>query len=853
MARQGVRLFQLELPPVGARYAALQIGLSTLDWALAVAVLYALLPSGKIGFWAFLGAFVSAQLVALASHVPGGLGIFESALVLLCKPNLDVGTLVPALVLFRFVYYLLPLAAALIILVVDEAWARRHQLRRAGAVFGALSKEISPRLLAVLCFLAGAVLLFSGATPAASGRLAVVADLVPLRLVEVSHFLSSLAGVGLLVLSRGIARRLDASYYLVLVALGTGIVTSLLKGGDFEEALILAVLLAIFVPSRLHFDRRAAFFSGAFSPGWVAAVAAAAVSAVWLGLFAFKHVEYSHDLWWQFELEAEAPRFLRASVGSALALLVLALGRLMRPAAPELPVATDEELRLAGDAIARQELTQPFLVYLRDKALLFDEAREAFVMYGVQGRTWIALGDPVGSEGSAAELVRAFLERVDDYGGTPVFYQVSPRRLSIYADFGLVLAKLGEQAKVDLAGFGIEGSAGKPFRNILSRMQKEGASFRMLPPEGVTAVLPELRLVSDQWLETLSAAEKGFSLGYFDEDYLRRFPVAVVERGGRVEAFANVWPGPGRRELSVDLMRYRPDAPKNVMEALFVHMMLWGKGEGFQRFDLGMAPLSGLETSDVASLWNRIASAFYETGRAPLQFPGASGLQREVSSRLGTQVPRLPWGSLHGPRSGRCFRAHRGRLPQDICPMKRSRMICTLLCGLLLPTAPALVALAKDVDTFAFGAAGTVHVYAPSAAPASVALFISGDGGWNQGVVDMAERLRRLGALVVGIDIRTFYRNLAASTAKCAYPAGDLEELSRNVQMRYKLPKYQPPVLVGYSSGAHPRLCSRSPRPRPRPSPVRSASASVPTSKSASHCAPGGGSPRLAGRGHRQG
>jgi type IV secretory pathway VirJ component len=101
-----------------------------------------------------------------------------------------------------------------------------------------------------------------------------------------------------------------------------------------------------------------------------------------------------------------------------------------------------------------------------------------------------------------------------------------------------------------------------------------------------------------------------------------------------------------------------------------------------------------------------------------------------------------------------------------------------------------------------FGAAGTVHVYVPATAPDSVALFVSGDGGWNQGVVDMAERLRGLGALVVGIDIRTLYRNLAASPTSCAYPAGDLEELSRHIQMRYKLPKYRRPVLVGYSSGA---------------------------------------------------
>ena len=105
-------------------------------------------------------------------------------------------------------------------------------------------------------------------------------------------------------------------------------------------------------------------------------------------------------------------------------------------------------------------------------------------------------------------------------------------------------------------------------------------------------------------------------------------------------------------------------------------------------------------------------------------------------------------------------------------------------------------------DSFTFGAAGHVVVYTPSGPPASVVLFVSGDGGWNQGVVPMAERLRGLGALVVGIDIRTFVRNLESSSARCAYPAGDLEELSRAVQLRQKLSAYLPPILVGYSSGA---------------------------------------------------
>ena len=108
---------------------------------------------------------------------------------------------------------------------------------------------------------------------------------------------------------------------------------------------------------------------------------------------------------------------------------------------------------------------------------------------------------------------------------------------------------------------------------------------------------------------------------------------------------------------------------------------------------------------------------------------------------------------------------------------------------------------AGPTETLTVPAFGRVMVYAPPRAPDEVVLFISGDGGWNLGVVSMAERLRDLGALVVGIDIRTFLKNLEGAKG-CAYPAGALEELSRAVQIHRKLPAYKRPIVVGYSSGA---------------------------------------------------
>ena len=369
--------------------------------------------------------------------------------------------LLPALVRTRG-YYLLPLVVALVGLVADEL--RQRVRGRPGRRAPRRDDEVlTPRLLAIFAFLSGVILLFSGATPAAAGRLARLNSVLPLGIMEASHFVGSIAGAALLVLSQGLARRLDAAYILSSAVIAVGIVVSLLKGADFEEAAVLSVVLLILWRARAAFDRRASFFETRFSASWLVAVAGAMGASIWLGLFAFKHVEFSSELWWQFELHGEASRFLRGSIGAAILLLFVALTRLMRTAPHETEEPGEGDLAAAQSIIDGQSGTFPNLVFLRDKAIQFDEARTGFVMYGVQGRTWVSLGDPVGPDARVPDLIRAFLERSNDFAGVPVFYEVGISKLHHYADFGLTFVKLGEEAIVDVQAFTLDGGqARKP-------------------------------------------------------------------------------------------------------------------------------------------------------------------------------------------------------------------------------------------------------------------------------------------------------------------------------------------------------------------------------------------------------
>jgi phosphatidylglycerol lysyltransferase len=156
-------------------------------------------------------------------------------------------------------------------------------------------------------------------------------------------------------------------------------------------------------------------------------------------------------------------------------------------------------------------------------------------------------------------------------------------------------------------------------RKMQRKVESEGASFAIVEAD---SVLAELRAVSDAWLADKRTREKGFSLGFFAEEYVRRFPIAVVKRDERVVAFANIWTGGESEELSVDLMRHAGDAPSGVMDYMFLNLMLWGQAQGYRWFNLGVAPLSGLENRALSTIWTRAGALTYRLGENFYNFQG---------------------------------------------------------------------------------------------------------------------------------------------------------------------------------------------------------------------------------------
>ena len=616
-----LRFSRFEIPVPRARIAFAQIAVACADLLCACAVLYVLLPpQAAISFMAFAGIYLIAIAAGVVSNIPGGIGVFETVLLLLLQ-SVPQEHLLGALIAYRAIYYFGPFAVALVFLGLHELWAHRGPAVRLVLLGRTFLIAVTPQAIGIAVFIAGAVLLFSGATPGLGDRLTMLRGFVPLPVLELSHLLGSAVGVGLLVIAHGLYRRLDTAWWLTIWLLCAGVLLSLLKGFDYEEACILGVVVVLLVAARGRFRRRASLIEQHYSGPWIVALLLVLGTSAWLVLFAYRHVPYDNELWWEFAFHKSAPRSLRASLLAVMIAAAYGMWRLLRPAHPPISPPGEADMERVATLVADAEDTAANLALLGDKNFLFNQDRTAFIMYQGSGNSWVAMGDPVGSPEQCETLAWEFLESCDGMAVSPVFYQVKPQNLPLYIDLGLNLSKLGEEARVALDTFTLEGAARADLRQIHRRVNRDGAQFEVVARTQVGAILPQLRAVSDAWLTEKNTAEKRFSLGFFDERYLMNFECAVVRCGGAIVAFANIWRA-GTNEMSVDLMRYSAAAPKCVIDFLLVECMLWGKAQGYAWFNLGMAPLSGLEEHALAPAWHKLGRMVQRYGEMFYHFEG---------------------------------------------------------------------------------------------------------------------------------------------------------------------------------------------------------------------------------------
>ena len=624
--------------------------LSIVDLGATAAVLHVFMPpdlTTSLSYYFIV--FTVATGLGIASHSPGGLGVFEATLLAGLGATGRADALA-ALLCYRLVYYGLPFLVAVVGLALawvlsTGAWSSP----RARQAYE-FARPVVPVVAAALALISGVVLLVSGNLPQDPDRIHILRGWVPLALVETSHLLGSVAGLLLIVVARGLYRRLHRAWLVAVWLLALGLFLSLSRGFDWEEALALAAALLMMLAFRTAFYRVTAGSVFRLNARWLATLVMLAGAIFWIGLFAFQHVAYSDALWWRFAWDGDAPRFLRSSLVVACLLAALSLDTLLSRSSRRLGAEpVPEAVRLL---IPASPDSQAWIALTGDKRFLVAPDGSAFLPYADGGGTLISKGDPIGEAEAGRALIWQLRELADRMGRRCAFYAVSERYLTSYLDLGLTLTKIGEIARVDLRGFTLDGPRRKDLRHARARAERDGFGFAVLRGAEVVGAMAQLSRVSAAWLAARNGSEKSFALGAFDADYLRHFQIAVLRHAatGRIVAFANLLPSGSKAELAVDLMRFDPEAPGAPMDALFADVMLWGAAEGFACFSLGAAPLAGLENRPLAPIWSRVGSFAYQHGNRFYHFEGLRAYKQKfdpvwtpnyLASPGGLDVPRV--------------------------------------------------------------------------------------------------------------------------------------------------------------------------------------------------------------------
>jgi phosphatidylglycerol lysyltransferase len=423
--RRHVRLFGHEVELPGVRMALAQTVLATVDVAVTAAIFYVLLPPAEgLTFLRFVGIYLAAYAAGILAHVPGGIGVFDGAILIGLSPYLGAAEVVGALLVFRLYYYIVPLFIAGALFAGFELGQRRNILARfTNAGRGAMPLEVP--IMSGLIALAGAVLIFLGALPV---RDTVLQQWAGTEAAVASQFAASVVGSLLLVMSWGLARRLTIAWAMGVFLLLNGAVIAALREEAWWTWGLFLLVAAILATMRQAFYRDSRLVAQPMSSEMLVPLIAVSVCGLTLALVAY-NTRVQDAAWWEVVLSPLASNQLRFTVGLTALLLLIGMARLLRPVKIRpLPYDATTRARLAAWGAATPAEAD---------AVLTGEREQAGFAFRRSDGTWIAEGDPGGDRRDAISAIWRFRDLCERNGVRPAFRGVRDDYLRIYADIGL--------------------------------------------------------------------------------------------------------------------------------------------------------------------------------------------------------------------------------------------------------------------------------------------------------------------------------------------------------------------------------------------------------------------------------
>ena len=608
---------------------------STMEWFAAAGAFVAIgwLLNEPVDVIKLFPVFVIASIIGMASLIPGALGSFDLVMILgMSALGINSEMAVAWVLFYRIAYYFVPFFISLIMLLV-------RGLRKLNAFFEGIPaaglRKTAHMGLVVFVYLAGLILIVTSTLPYAGDHFKIVSDFRSYGFVFLSQLTSVTYGFILIGLGRGIERKTKKMYLVTLIVLVAAITNTLVRGVSVKQTVILSIVLICLILARKEFYRVKFVYTWSRAIIDTVIFVSAIILYIWIGIYNRPSIKNPHFVPDWLVIKSQQIWFL-GIVGILLGILVLAL----------LYVYTSYTTDSLGSPYNRQKVERHLkkyggndishLVHLRDKNIFWSKDDKLMFLYRTYADKMVIMGNPIGDLSYTQTAVEELMERADLFGFRPVFYEIDESMITMLHEHGFDFMKIGEQGYVDVQEFTLSGKKKKGLRAAINKLEREEFVFEVVQPPFTLEMMQQLKAVSDDWLG--SRLEKGFSLGFFDESYIREAGVAVVKnKESEIIAFATIMPSNTDELISIDLMRQSHKAPSGIMDFLFVNLYIWSKENGYQEFNLGMSPLSNVGESRYAFASERIAGLIY---RFSQDFYGFQGLRNYKNKYVKEWRPR---------------------------------------------------------------------------------------------------------------------------------------------------------------------------------------------------------------------
>lgn len=580
-----------------------------------------------VSFWEMESVFIIATIAGLISMVPGGLGAFDVIFLLGMTHQFDIkeGPVLLALVFYRLAYYILPFFLGLILsiselqlLVKDKINSDNNFVifsREFGTIFIDITKKRVQTMIrwVIICLISFGTLFFLQDTLFSLVMLSQLKANIFFIFIGVLYMVTTVLIIPNFVgLAFGSKEAYTNTFIQLLIILTCQLI--LLNQSMFFEGIIFSVVLlcVLFIAKRnfpltiaIRYKRERllwvlslillfyisdliAFNAEYFELNIMKSIYSCIfiTTILWLGYIFFNRYRLRHK--YTFDLQAKN-EFMSNDISDFENIL-----------------ETYQGSNLAN------------LGFLPSNNLLINKDLGTSIIYQEKAYYILVLGDPIGNKENFFPFVKDIHEYAASIGKEIIFYQTTTDNIHIYTELNYTLFNLGEEGEMDVTWFKTSGNKGKVFRQLLNKQEQEELSFQI--EKASTDLINELKPVSDEWLG--DRKEMSFSLGNFNSEYLMKQNVATIrDKNGHIIAFASMMPAYIEGKISVDLIRWKEHNTIQMMDLLYLNLILWAKEQEYTIFNLGMAPLSStFERSN--SLLSTVTTSIYHNSSSLYSFKG---------------------------------------------------------------------------------------------------------------------------------------------------------------------------------------------------------------------------------------